>query len=290
MTSAPLSMTGFARNAGSHEGTSWAWELRSVKAKGFELKCRMGPWTDRLEPECRKRLAAKIKRGTVNLGLRVESPALSSFSLDEDWLARLKALCADQDPAPTLVELLALPGVLRPQTQHNEEGEAALVPLFLASLDRCIDDFLASRRAEGALLAETLASILSDIEASLQAAKDQAKTDASAFATKIEAQIQDLFGNDKRLEPQRLAQEAALLAVKGDVAEELQRLDSHIISARKLLTSAGPKGRALDHLCQEFVRESNTLCSKSTSIAMTNLGLGLKSSVDQLREQCANLE
>jgi uncharacterized protein (TIGR00255 family) len=290
MSSAPLSMTGFARNAGSHEGTSWAWELRSVNAKGFELKCRMGPWTDRLEPECRKRLAAKIKRGTVNLGLRVESPALSSYSLDEDWLARLQALCAEHSPAPSLVELLALPGVLRPQAQHDEDSEAALVPLFLASLDRCIDDFLVSRQAEGALLAQTLASILSDIETSLEAAKAQAKTDAGAFAAKIQTQIEELFGGNQRLDPQRLAQEAALLAVKGDVAEELQRLEAHIIAARKLLASAGPKGRALDHLCQEFMRESNTLCSKSTSIPMTNLGLALKSSVDQLREQCANLE
>ncbi len=290
MTNAPLSMTGFARHASAHDGTSWAWELRSVNAKGFELKCRLGIWTDRLEPECRKRLTAKIKRGTVNLGLRIESAEISAYSLDADWLASLQNMCAARDENPNMVELLALPGVLRPHAQHDEAGESALIPLLLASLDSCIDDFIASRRAEGAPLAETLTSILQDIASSIEEAKEQAKQDAGGFADKIRGQVDELFGADQRLDPQRLAQEAALLAVKGDVAEELQRLDAHVASAHQLLASKGPKGRALDHLCQEFVRESNTLCSKSTSISMTNLGLKLKASVDQLREQCANLE
>jgi uncharacterized protein (TIGR00255 family) len=291
------SMTGFARSAGTIDGLSWAWELRSVNGRGLELRLRLPPGFDIVEPALRELAGKTLKRGNVSANLTVRRDEAQKLSPDPVALQQVMALALDLAgripgaPPPRAEALLALPGVLR---QAAAVEDAASGPAQIAAVRDGFAEALAAlavaRQGEGARLADTLAGLLDEIAAlRAQAAAEAADQPAAQRARMLE-NLRDMLREAPSLPEERIAQEVALLAARSDVREELDRLDSHIQAARALLAEAAQVGRRLDFLVQEFNREANTLCSKSASIALTATGLKLKATIEQLREQVQNIE
>ncbi len=294
----PLSsMTGFARTEGITEGLAWAWELRSVNSRGLDLRFRLPPGYDALEPALREAVGKQLKRGSVTANLttkREEQTRLAADPVALDEVLRLATDLAARIPggAPPRAEaLLALPGVLRPAAALVDEAAAAAQQNAVrAAFAEALDQLVASRRAEGARLAATLGGLLDEVAAlHAQAGVEAADQPAAQRARMLES-VQSLLREIGGLPEERIAQEVAILASRSDVREELDRLSSHIAAARGLLAEAVNVGRPLDFLVQEFNREANTLCSKSASIALTATGLRLKAVLEQLREQVQNIE
>ncbi len=291
------SMTGFAGTEGSLEGYSWRWEIRSVNGKGLDIRLRLPSGLERLEQEIRKRVSSAVKRGSIYLSLAVEDqqqlsvPVINQSALDavlsaiEDIAGRTKT------KKPTADGILALRGVLelveaKLSPEHREHRKTAL----LASLDAAIDAFCQVRMQEGAALAKTLAQNVDTIENLTQKAEQNPSRSVEAINARIGEQIGRIMDASSSLDEDRLYQEAAILATKADIKEEIDRLFAHIAAARQLLAGSGPVGRKLDFLAQEFNREANTLCSKSNASEITAIGLELKVIIDQFREQIQNLE
>jgi len=293
-------MTGFAAVKGAFGGKTWAWEMRGVNARGLDLRLRLPEGAEALEPVLRKALAARLSRGNVTLNLRLQNdPAGVALSLDEAQLdtilAAMKAVEARSDAydlhltASTAAEILSLRGVL-----DGGRANAALPDDLLAALKAdipaLIDSFIAARAAEGAALSALLKARIIRIDALIDAARDALGDRQARVRATIVTNLQRVMDNSDGVDPARLAQELALIAVKADVAEELDRLSAHVAAARDLLTANGPIGRKFDFLTQEFNREANTLCSKSNDAALTRIGLDLKTVIDQMREQVQNVE
>lgn len=300
------SMTGFGAAEGAVEidgrALSWRWEARSVNARGLDLRPRLPEGWEGLEPELRRRAGA-LKRGAVTVGLKVtEAAASGGAALDRAALAAAVAAAAEARAAlasaglpvtPIAPEaLLALRGVLDAgrapgPTAPDKAAETAV----LAGLDTALERLAAARAAEGAALAAAMGAVLDAVAARVaDATSAHAAQTAAAPALLAErvAAVMEAAGRTAP-SPDRLAQELALLAVKQDVREELDRLGAHVAAARALLASDGPVGRELDFLTQEFAREANTLCAKSASTDLTAAGLALKVLIDQLREQAQNI-
>jgi len=298
MTASLASMTGFARADGEADGVAWAWELRSVNGRGLDLRLRLPPGSDALEPGLREAAQKQLRRGNVTANLTIRREEQAKLAPDpaalEQALALALALQAriPGSPAPRAEALLALPGVLRPASpgpETEERGEAVAAAIragFAAALDRLVT----ARRAEGARLAAVLAGQLDEIAALHVQASAEAADQPAAQRARLMDNLQALLGEAPALPEERIAQEVALLAARSDVREELDRLASHIQAARALLAEAANIGRRLDFLIQEFNREANTLCSKSASASLTATGLRLKATIEQLREQVANIE
>ena len=299
MSATLASMTGFARAEGAAEGIAWVWELRSVNGRGLDLRLRLPAGCDALEPVLRQSAQALLKRGnvTANLSVRRDEPArlVPDAVALEQALALVVALQARIPgcPPPRAEALLALPGVLRAEgvagAVAEPDRDAALAPLregFIAALDRLVT----ARQAEGARLAVVLRALVDEIADLRDQAASQAMEQPAAQRARLMENLQALLREAPNLPEERIAQEVALLAARSDVREELDRLAGHVAAARALLTEGGAIGRRLDFLVQEFNREANTLCSKSASLALTTTGLRLKATIEQLREQAANLE
>ena len=291
------SMTGFARSEGAEAGLNWAWELRSVNGRGLDLRFRLPPGMDGLEPAFRELAGGALKRGNVTANLTVKRDDQTRIATDPAALEQILALALDLQaripgaPPPRAEALLALPGVLRltapDQTEDRQaSGFVAVKSGFVVALDQLVG----SRRAEGARLATTLAGQLAEIEALCAKAAIEAADQPATQRARMMENLQGLLREAPALSEERIAQEVALLAQRSDVREEFDRLDAHIHAAHELLAEADPIGRRLDFLVQEFNREINTLCSKSASIALTTLGLKLKATIEQLREQVQNIE
>ena len=294
-----ISMTGFAARKGQGAGWSWVWDLRSVNGKGLDLRLRVPEWIDGLEPALRSELGKALQRGNVSLTLKVsreQGDAEAALRLNAAGLtAVLEALRQVEDAAmatgvtlaqATAADVLATRGVV--EAGGAEVDTAPLRAAVLADFPALVAAFQAMRAAEGAALAAVIGGQL-DVMAGLtaDAAKGaDARTEAAAVA--LRAGVARLVA--EALDETRLAQELALLAVKSDVTEELDRLTAHIAAARALLGEVGQVGRKFDFLMQEFMREANTLCSKAQSLALTRIGLDLKTVIDQLREQVQNIE
>lgn len=296
------SMTGMAAGRGDAEcGSSWTWDLRSVNGRGLDLRLRLPEGLAGLEAGLRSRLQARVARGSVTLGLRLtRAQAGAAVRLDpaalEAVLARLAQLAeaaarsglrlADPDPV-ALIQMRELNGA--EPAGADEGAEAALVARLLSDFDAQLDAFDAMRAAEGAALGRVIAGQIDRI-AELCA---EARAAAEARRPDVEAMLGaalDRLGAAATADPQRLAQELALIAVKSDVTEEVDRIDAHTAAARELLARGGNVGRRFDFLMQEFMREANTLCSKSANARLTAIGLDLKEVIDQMREQVQNLE
>jgi uncharacterized protein (TIGR00255 family) len=290
------SMTGFARTEGVDNGLAWAWELRSVNGRGMDLKMRLPAGFDALEPVLRDLAAKALRRGNVGANLTVKREERQRLVADPAVLDDLLALAASiaaripGAPAPRAELLLALPGVMRPATAA-EEGvpEPALAAVragFAAALAALVD----ARQEEGARLAALLASQIDAVVA----LRDQAETEAAdqprLQRSRMMESLQALLADQSGLPIDRIAQEVAILATRSDVREELDRLSAHIEAARQLLHEGAGVGRRFDFLVQEFVREINTLCSKSASVPLTATGLKLKAVIEQMREQVQNVE
>lgn len=290
------SMTGFARVEGVHGSRSWTWELKSVNGRGLELRSRLPQGFDGLEPSLRKSLQSVLKRGSVNANLALRSDATEQhYQVNETALntaieavekvsARLKC------DLPRAEAILALRGVMETvDAAESEDDRNALMAALLQSFGEAAEGLAASRAAEGSAMADILSAQFDEIERLCAAASASAAAAPEALRSKISAQLADLLSGAE-LPEERLAQEAALLAVKADVREELDRLSSHIEAGREHLKSVEPVGRQLDFLTQELNREANTLCSKASDMTLKRIGLDLKKVIDQLREQVQNIE
>ena len=291
-------MTGFARAAASDERFAWTWEARSVNGRSLDVRCRIAPGFDQLESSARAAAAKRFNRGNINLTLGIERKAgTARVVVNREVLDQVLALVRDLEgkvnAAPARLDgLLAVRGVVETveETEQDEEARAARDTAILKTLDTALHQLQAVREAEGRALAGTLAAHIDEIEALTREAGAHAAAQPAAMKARLEAQLAELLGSQPPLPQDRLAQEVALLATRGDVREELDRLAAHIAAARALLNDKGAIGRRLEFLAQEFNREANTLCSKSADVALTQTGLALKAVIDRLREQAANVE
>jgi uncharacterized protein (TIGR00255 family) len=290
------SMTGFARTEGTVETLTWAWELRAVNGRGLELRFRLPSGWDTLEPSLREMTGKVLKRGNVNANLTLRRDMETRASIDEAALANVLALAMDLharipgSPVPRAESLLTMPGVMR-QTpadpvEERELASAAVQAGFAAALEA----LAAARAAEGARLAAVMSGQLDEIARLRDLAEAEAADQPAAHQARVMETLRSLLRESPSLPEERIAQEVALLAARSDVREELDRLAAHIAAARGLMEEGVNIGRRFDFLVQEFNREANTLCSKSASVVLTNTGLKLKATIEQLREQVQNIE
>lgn len=295
------SMTGFASATGTLNSWSWAWELRSVNGKGLDLRLRVPDWIDGLEIGLRKALGAVASRGNVTLSLRItrEEEAGGTLSvnagvlqsvLDAMAVIETQAMDAGLSLAPSKAsDIVAMRGILD-QKVLGEQDTKPLSKALLAQADELISSFDAMRQSEGDALAIVLKGQLSEIEILTTSANETAKLRAVDVAATLQRNMAKIIANTDNLDQDRVAQELALLAVKADITEEIDRLAAHVKAAETLLAEDGPVGRKMDFLMQEFNREANTLCSKAQNAELTRIGLALKVLIDQMREQVQNVE
>ncbi len=293
------SMTGFATLKGQLDPWSWTWDIRAVNGRGLDLRLKLPDWTPGLETEARKLVSKAVARGNVTLGLRIgREAAEGAVALNRAGLDSLLAVLAEIDAAfaakglaltpPSAVEVAAMRGVV--ETSLPEEDPAPLVAALLAQLPELLAAFDAMRAHEGRALAAVLEDRLTAIEALLGEAAGAVEARREAQADNLRAALARVLDNADGADPDRVAQELALIAVKSDVREEIDRLTAHVAQARDLIRSGGPCGRKLDFLMQEFNREANTLCAKAQFQELTRVGLEIKAVVDQMREQVQNVE
>jgi uncharacterized protein (TIGR00255 family) len=295
-----VSMTGFAARRGQGAGHSWAWDIRSVNGKGLDLRLRVPDWIDGLELALRAELQKALGRGNVSLSLKVarDEGAAQALRLNPQVLEGVLQALGQVEAAamaagvtlaqPTAADVLAVRGVL--ETSATEEDTAPLRAAILADLPGLLADFHAMREGEGAALQAVIGAQIDRIEALVTEAASEAGARRDRAAQAMTEALQRLSQTGEGFDEARVAQELALLAVKQDVTEELDRLVAHVAAARALWADPAPVGRKFDFLMQEFLREANTLLSKSQDKALTRVGLDLKTVIDQMREQVQNVE
>ncbi|HYD89499.1 MAG TPA: YicC/YloC family endoribonuclease [Vitreimonas sp.] len=291
-------MTGFARAEGEHAGHRWIWELRSVNGRGLDLKLRLPQGFDALEPPARAAASAKFKRGslqatlTLARDLAAPPPMKIDFALVERLIGAGEALVREgKVEKPRWDGLLAVRGVVQTEEAAvmSEEERAAFDDALLAGFAIALESLAAARQSEGRALAGIFSDAADRMDALIAAARASAAAAPSAALERIRQRLEALSPEIK-LDPARVAQEAAIAATRADVQEELERLAAHAVELRALITKPEPAGRRLDFLSQELTREANTLCSKSADLELTRIGLDLKTVVDQIKEQAANVE
>jgi uncharacterized protein (TIGR00255 family) len=286
------SMTGFARTAGTAGAVHWAWEVRSVNGRGLDVRTRVPAGYDGVGETARAALQKSLTRGQCQLTLTLTKPdAAARVRINETLLASLAQAVA-RVPIPEGVEPATLDGLLgvRGVVEIDEEAPDtdALARDLAAGVIRLVADLVEARCAEGRQLEQVVVAQVERIGALTQAADDNPARRPEAVRARLLAAVEALGGTG--LDPDRLHQEAMLLAAKADVREELDRLRAHVASARELLAAGGAIGRRLDFLAQEFGREANTLCAKANDISLSRIGLDLKAVVEQFREQVQNIE
>jgi uncharacterized protein (TIGR00255 family) len=291
------SMTGFARSHGTSGPYAFEWELKSVNAKGFDLRVRLPPGWDDLEAFAKKRAADVLSRGTVYANLNVKrTNAVSTVRINEDVLGSIVkvagVLAGKIDAvAPSIDGLLAIKGVIElVEPETNEAEDEAAKAAASAAFDQALMELVEMRQREGLTLGQILSQRMEEIECLARQAEAAPGRKPDAIRARLAEQIAALLETSDRFDPDRLNQEALLLAAKADIREELDRIASHVSQARDLIGKGGPVGRRLDFLAQEFNREVNTCCSKSNDLELTNTGLEMKNVVEQFREQVQNLE
>lgn len=295
-----ISMTGFATRRGQLGAQSWAWDLRSVNGKGLDLRLRVPDWIDGLEPQLRAILGKGLGRGNVSLTLKVsrEAGADAPMRLNQAALASALAMLAEleavaMDSGITLAQasqadVLSLRGVM--ELVGDDTDTAPLAVALVADFDDLLADLIVMRVYEGKALHGVILDQLDQIDALVMDAATIAEARRDAVAESLKENVKKLLQAADGLDEKRIEQELALLAVKADITEELDRLRAHVQAARSLLAADAPVGRKLDFLTQEFMREANTLCSKAQAVALTRVGLDLKAVIDQMREQVQNVE
>jgi uncharacterized protein (TIGR00255 family) len=291
------SMTGFARSHGASGPYVFEWELKSVNAKGFDLRLRLPPGWDELEAFAKKRAGELLSRGTVYANLNVKrANALSTIRINEDVLASVVKVATQlagriDAVAPSIDGLLAIKGVIEVvEPESNEEEDKAAKAAATSAFDEALTGLVAMRRREGTSLGQILSQRMGEIEVLAKKAEVAPGRKPEAIRARLAEQVAALLDTSDRFDADRLNQEALLIAAKADIREELDRIASHVAQTRELIEKGGPIGRRLDFLAQEFHREVNTCCSKSNDIELTNTGLEMKNVVEQFREQVQNLE
>ena len=290
-------MTGFARVEGGDESLGWVWEARSVNGKGLDVRCRMPQGFDRLEQAARETAAGLMARGNVTLSLGlVRAETARGPAIDREALVRVAALARDLVKdlegvgPPTLDGLLRLPGVLDtagPSAAAVDDGRLAAIR---AGLDAVLAGLVERRAAEGARLLEVVRALTGEIAEWIESAAERAAGQPETVRRRLAAQVEEMTRGRTPIDEDRLAQEIVLLASRADVREEIDRLRTHVAAVEDLLAGSVPPGRGLGFLCQELLREANTLCSKSADAGLTAIGLDLKVAIDRLREQALNVE
>jgi len=291
------SMTGFARADGVCRSYVWAWEVKSVNAKGLELRLRLPPGWDAVEMMARARAAAVLSRGTVHGNLTVRREGVApQVRVNEPVLGAVLSTMREigrriEAGPPTLDGILALKGVIEVVDEDESGEDRQIAEATIADgFSQALNGLIEMRRHEGVALGRVLTARLDEIEALAARAEAAPGRRPEAIKARLAEQVAVLLDASDRFDADRLHQEAILIATKADVREELDRLSAHIGQARRLITQGHVVGRRLDFLAQELNRETNTLCSKSNDVELTNIGLELKSVVEQFREQVQNLE
>ncbi len=293
------SMTAFASKRSTEQGLAWVWDLRSVNARGLDIRLRLPEGIEGLEQAVRGAISAAMKRGSISLSLKMAREASDvPLTLDPAQLDRtLEALRLVQEragrigvnlSAPSPAEILSQRGVMT--AREDDSTTESLLPTLQADLESLLKDFLAMRAREGALIADVLIGQLTEIERLVAQAQTAAESRRDVQKQAVTDALARVLDTGAEVDPERLHQELALIAIKADVTEEIDRLRAHIAAARALMDKGGAVGRKLDFLAQEFNREANTLCSKSQSKELTSIGLDLKAAIEQMREQIQNLE
>jgi uncharacterized protein (TIGR00255 family) len=290
-------MTGFARTEGRDGTVDWVWEAKSVNGRGLDLRCRLSTGLEALEPTLRKTMTARFKRGNVAINLRLtRQTGTPQVRVNRELLDDLIALAGEYRGAegierPRLDGLLALRGVIESVDEIEDDGACTERNKAIeASMGELLDALFDARAAEGASLGEIVARQLADMERLSQRAGESAALRPEAAKARLQTQVAALLEAGAPADEERLAQELAILAVKTDIREELDRLVTHIAAAGALLSDGGAVGRKLDFLAQELNREANTLCAKSNDTELSDIGLELKAVIDQFREQVQNIE
>jgi uncharacterized protein (TIGR00255 family) len=291
------SMTGFARGHGVSGPYTWAWEIKSVNGKGFDLRLRTPPGWDAIEVAIRARVAEMLTRGSVQANLTVErSGALPAVRVNTAVLDAILAAVRQfgtkvEASPPSLDGLLALKGVIEiAVAEENEDQRRVAESAVIAGFASAIAALAEMRHSEGAALGRVLTLRLDEIAALAERAERAPGRRPEAIRARLADQVAALLAQSERFDPDRLHQEAIMIAAKADVREELDRLAAHTAAARHLIEAGGPIGRRLDFLAQEFNREANTLCAKANDVELNNIGLELKAAVEQFREQVQNVE
>ena len=290
------SMTGFARADGHQGQSSFSWEARSVNGRNLDLRFRLPSGLDGLEVKARALCQERLSRGncTINLSVKREAGEME-IRLNETALQQAVALgerarsLTNMAP-PQLDTLLALRGVVEvAENEESEEARAHFSEVLMAGLATALEGLVEARRQEGARLADVIGKQLNEIAALVEKAANAAARQPDLLKARLAEQLGRLT-DGAALDPDRLHQEAVLLAAKGDIQEELDRLRAHLAAAQELLAAREPVGRKFDFLSQEFNREANTICSKAADIEISRTGVELKTVIDQLREQIQNIE
>lgn len=294
------SMTGFAAHKGSFGDYSWNWDMRAVNARGIDVRLRLPDWVDGLEQPLRQAIQKQVARGNINLTLKVTKDAAGQGGLIDE--ARLRELLnAIHDIENTALsehnlelsktsaaDILAMRST--GDTAASDDTIAALRKALLADLNTLLGMFEDMRVNEGRSLHSVIAAQLEQIQELTTKADGLTAARQDATAARLADNLKRVLDNSDGADPDRVAQELALLAVKADITEEIDRLHAHVVAAQGLLAADEPSGRKLDFLTQEFNREANTLCSKAHSQELTHVGLDLKAVIEQMREQVQNVE
>ena len=299
-------MTGYARVEGIHQGGDpaaqwqWSWEIKSVNGKGLDIRFRLPGGFDALEIPARKLIGRKLGRGSLSVSLtlsRQTSPKALKVNreLIEQILelqGRLEEEGKIYPSPPRLDSLLSVHGILETEEESAQDAAAkeALIAVLLSGLEQTLKPLVAMRGEEGVHLASMLSSHLNTLTSLSKAARETAELQPGQQRERMKQQIAEILEQSASVSEERLGQELAVLATKTDIREEVDRLDAHIAACLDLVNAGGIIGRKLDFICQELNRESNTICSKAASLALTTIGLELKSTVEQFREQVQNVE
>lgn len=292
------SMTGFARVDGNHPLCAWSWEIRSVNSKGLDIRCRLSGGFEDMDALVRNRISNVLKRGnvTVNLALDWQKSA-GGFQVNQDILdlamssiPMIEAKLPNAGPT-SAADILALRGVIEAvEEEITDDDKNQIKALVLTDFDEAVNSLDHMRGQEGVRLCAVLTDQLDEISDLTGAAKACAASQPDAIRERLEGQIKDTLNGNSEIHEDRIVQEVALLVTKADIREEIDRLVAHEQAARRYMATGGPVGRKLDFLCQEFNREANTLCSKSSDVALTQIGLDLKTYIERFREQIQNIE
>lgn len=291
------SMTGFASGSAAHSGYSWSFEVKSVNAKGLDIRSRVPSFLDGLDIEIKKLVSKSLQRGTIFVNLNIERDgADNDFTINSkllDSLIETASAYSDRPGiAPASIDgLMNIKGVIDFSSKGIDEDEKKqLLTALIKHLQTVVSDLIEARLGEGLRMQEILSSNMDEMLALVASAEQCAAVRIEAVRDRFQANVERLLQDDASVSKDRLEQEIAILAVKADITEEIDRLRSHITEAREIMESSDAVGRRLDFLSQEFNREANTLCSKSNDKDLTRIGLAMKVLIDQFREQIQNIE
>ena len=291
-------MTGFGRQDGAGEGLAWVWEARSVNGRGLDIRLRLPPGFDAIDAVVREAVTKRMSRGNVTINLTTERQnGAGTVRLNEGVLQDILKACdrvaeLTCGARPDTAALMSMKGVLEigDNGLDDPEQRATRERLLIKSFEQTADKLVASRRAEGARLAQIISAQITEIERMTGEVRASPSRTPDAIKARLLDLVSRLLDASGTFDKDRLHQEAVLAATRADVEEELARLTAHVAAAREILEETNAVGRKLDFLAQEFNREANTLCSKANAVDVTRIGLSLKSVIDQLREQVQNVE